>query len=89
LRACRCHKLTENGSTLVQGAQMADHLEFNSRATLCRELAQREPENRVYWIAEAESWSLLSKESPSGKDNSRTDSGVLARLRVSSTRRLA
>jgi hypothetical protein len=60
---------------------MADQLEFSSRAALCRELALREPENRAYWIAEAESWSRLSKEDPSGKDNSEIGSGVLARLR--------
>jgi hypothetical protein len=65
---------------------MADQLEFSSRAALCRELALREPENRAYWIAEAESWSRLSKEDPSGKDNPESGSGVLAKLRVRSMR---
>jgi hypothetical protein len=41
---------------------MTGQLEFNLRATLCRQLAQREPENRVFWMAEAESWSRLSRE---------------------------
>jgi hypothetical protein len=65
---------------------MADQLEFSSRAALCRKLAQVEPENRVYWIAEADKWSRLSKESPTGTDNLETGSGVLAKLRVRSTR---
>jgi hypothetical protein len=67
---------------------MADQLELSSRAALCRQLAQREPENRVYWMAEADKWSRLSKESPADKDNSETGPGVLARLRVRSTRML-
>jgi hypothetical protein len=41
---------------------MASQLELSSRATLCRQLAQREPKSRVYWLAEAESWSRLSRE---------------------------
>jgi hypothetical protein len=65
---------------------MVDPLELSSRATLCRKLAQREPENRVYWIAEAENWSRLSKESPAGEDNPDAGSGVLARLRMRSAR---
>ena len=63
---------------------MVDQLEFSSRAVLCRKLAQREPANRVYWMAEAENWSRLSKESP--EDSAEATSGVLARLRVRSTR---
>jgi len=63
---------------------MTDQLEFSSRAVLCRKLAQREPANRVYWMAEAENWSRLSKESP--EDSAEAASGVLARLRVRSTR---
>ena len=45
---------------------MAGQLEFGLRATLCRELAQREPANRVFWIAEAETWARLSKEANRG-----------------------
>ena len=41
---------------------MAGQLEFNLRAMLCRQLAKREPENRILWMAEAESWSRLSKD---------------------------
>ena len=40
---------------------MIDQSELNSRAALCRELAQREPANRTFWIAEAENWSRLSQ----------------------------
>src|SRR5437868_15185557 len=35
---------------------MTSHLELNSRAALCRPLAQREPNAKVYWLAEAENW---------------------------------
>jgi hypothetical protein len=63
---------------------MVDQLEFSSRAVLCRKLAQREPANRVYWIAEAENWSRLSKGSP--EDSAEATPGVLARLRVRSSR---
>jgi hypothetical protein len=41
---------------------MTNHLEFNSRAALCRELARREPNSKIYWLAEAENWSRLSHE---------------------------
>jgi hypothetical protein len=41
---------------------MASQLELSSRAALCRQLAQREPNSKVYWLAEAESWSRLSCE---------------------------
>ena len=41
---------------------MTGQLELNSRAELCRQLAKREPANRVLWMAEAENWSRLSKE---------------------------
>ena len=65
---------------------MVDQLELSSRAALCRDLARREPENRVYWMAEAENWSRLSKESCAGADSSETDFGLLARWCVRSTR---
>jgi hypothetical protein len=41
---------------------MTSHLELNSRAALCRRLAVREPSGKTYWLAEAESWSRLSRE---------------------------
>jgi hypothetical protein len=47
---------------LRQGMKMTTQLELRSRAALCKQLAKREPENRVFWMAEAESWSRLSKE---------------------------
>ena len=45
---------------------MTGQLEFNLRATLCRQLAKREPANRILWMAEAETWSRLSKERSRG-----------------------
>jgi hypothetical protein len=68
---------------------MTEQSELNSRAALCRRLAQREPANRTFWIAEAENWSRLSKERLRGEDSVRIDSGILARLRVQSTRFLS
>jgi hypothetical protein len=65
---------------------MTDQSELNSRAALCRKLAQREPANRTFWMAEAEKWSRLSKEKPHGEDSVEIDSGILARLRAQSTR---
>jgi hypothetical protein len=41
---------------------MTSHLEFSSRAALCRQLARREPNSKIYWLAEAENWSRLSRE---------------------------
>ena len=65
---------------------MTDQSELNSRAALCRKLAQREPANRTFWMAEAENWSRLSKEKIHGEDSVKIDSGILVRLRVQSTR---
>jgi hypothetical protein len=65
---------------------MTDQSELSSRATLCRRLAQREPDNRTFWMAEAEHWSRLSKEKPHGEDSVRVDSGIFARLREKSTK---
>jgi hypothetical protein len=65
---------------------MTDQSELNSRAALCRKLAQREPANRTFWLAEAENWSRLSKEKPHGEDSVEIDSGILVRLRAQSTR---
>jgi hypothetical protein len=49
-------------ANLRQGSQMASQLELSARAALCKQLAKREPENRVLWMAEAENWSRLSNE---------------------------
>jgi hypothetical protein len=65
---------------------MTHQSELNSRAALCRKLAQREPANRTFWMAEAEDWSRLSKEKLHGEDSVKIDAGILARLRVQSTR---
>jgi hypothetical protein len=64
---------------------MADRLELHSRAALCRKLAQREPANRTFWMAEAESWLRLSKGKPH-EDRVEIDCGIFARLRTQSTR---
>ena len=63
---------------------MTDRSELNSRAALCRKLAQREPANRTFWMAEAENWSRLSKEKRD--DSVKINSGILARLRAQSTK---
>ena len=68
---------------------MTDQSELNSRAALCRKLAQREPANRIVWIAEAESWSRLSKEKRPGEDGVKIASGILVRLRTQSAKFLA
>ena len=65
---------------------MTDHSELDSRAALCRKLAQREPANRTFWMAEAEKWSRLSKEKPHDEDSVEIDSRILARLRAQSAR---
>jgi hypothetical protein len=41
---------------------MITQTELSSRAALCRQLAQREPNSKVYWLAEAENWLRLSRE---------------------------
>jgi hypothetical protein len=64
---------------------MIDQSELNSRAALCRQLAQREPANRTLWMAEAENWTRLSKEKPHGKDSLKLDSAILAHLRAQSS----
>ena len=55
--------------------------ELNSRAALCRKLAQRQPANQTFWMAEAENWSRLSKEKLHGEDGVEIEfrnSGALA-----------
>ena len=51
---------------------MASQLELSARAALCRQLAKREPENRAFWMAEAENWSRLSNESFRGEPAQKT-----------------
>jgi hypothetical protein len=65
---------------------MMGQSELNSRAALCRKLAQREPANQIFWMAEAENWSRLSKERPHGTDSVVIDRGIFARLRTQSTK---
>ena len=43
---------------------MINQLELNSRAALCRQLARREPNSKVYWLAEAESWLRSASREP-------------------------
>ena len=59
---------------------MTGQSELNSRAALCRKLAQREPANRTFWMAEAENWSRLSKARSHGDDSAEIDSGILTRI---------
>ena len=69
---------------------MTDQSELNSRAALCRKLAQREPANRIFWMLEAENWSRLSKKKKRySEDNPKIDSGILARLSTQSAKLLA
>ena len=66
---------------------MTGHLEFSSsRAELCRQLAEREPANRVLWVAEAENWSLLSQAKSRHQVGDSADSGISAGLLRSSAR---
>ena len=46
---------------------MTSHVELNSRAALCRQLAKHEPANQAIWMAEAENWLRLSKEKLCGE----------------------
>jgi hypothetical protein len=65
---------------------MTGQLELNSRAELCRQLAKREPTNRTLWMAEAESWSRLSKERSRGAVEEKISSGITMSLREQSAR---
>lgn len=60
---------------------MTGQLEFNLRATLCRQLAKREPANRILWMAEAENWSRLSKLKRRSAAEEKNDTDLAARLR--------
>ena len=59
---------------------MTGQLELNSRAELCRQLAEREPANRILWMAEAENWSRLSLDKFRNEAGERADFGVKAGL---------
>jgi hypothetical protein len=41
---------------------MKNVAEFRAQAKLCRQLAMREPKNRIYWLAEAERWTRLAQD---------------------------
>ena len=43
---------------------MTGHLELSARAALCRQLARREPESEILWLAEAARWSRLTAAPP-------------------------
>jgi hypothetical protein len=63
---------------------MIDQSELNSRAALCRRLAQREPANRTFWMAEADNWTRMSKAKPRGEAGEaivKNDCGIPMRLR--------
>jgi hypothetical protein len=45
-----------------QGTHMTSQLELSARAALCRQFARREPNSKVYWLAEAENWLRISRE---------------------------
>jgi hypothetical protein len=59
---------------------MTSQLELNSRAELCRQLAELEPANRILWMAEAENWSRISQDKFRDEAGERADSGIRAGL---------
>jgi hypothetical protein len=59
---------------------MTGHLEFSSRAALCRQLAEREPANRILWVAEAANWSRLSQDKIRDEAGESEDSRISAGL---------
>ena len=67
---------------------MTDQLELNSRAELCRQLAELEPANRILWMAEAENWSRLSQDKFRDEAGERPDPGIRAGLVARSARLL-
>jgi hypothetical protein len=52
---------------------MAGQIELNSRAALCRQLARHEPNSELYWLAEAENWSRLSRQPVEAVRNGQRD----------------
>lgn len=65
---------------------MVSQLELSARAALCRQLAEREPTNRVLWTDEAENWSRLSNEKLRGEPQQNSIYPTLASLRARSAR---
>jgi hypothetical protein len=65
---------------------MTGQLELNSRAELCRKLAEIEPANRILWMAEAENWLRLSqdklRDGAGEKAKFGTRAGVLGRSAI-------
>ena len=61
---------------------MISQVELKSRAALCRQLAKREPAHGVLWMAEAASWSRLSKEESRGEPRAQIGSDALGSRRV-------
>ena len=59
---------------------MISQLELHSRAELCRQLARLEPSNKIFWMAEAESWSRLSNGKFPGEAKPKIGSGLLGML---------
>jgi hypothetical protein len=59
---------------------MISQLELHSRAELCRQFARLEPSNKIFWMAEAETWSRLSNEKFSGEAKTGIGSGLLEML---------
>ncbi len=41
---------------------MKSVVEFRAQAKLCRHLAMCEPNNRIYWLVEADRWSHLAQD---------------------------
>jgi hypothetical protein len=56
--------MPDEGHGSEWGRIMANLLEFNARAELCRKFAKLEPHASSIWLAEAERWSRLTRELP-------------------------
>src|SRR5437588_10819980 len=52
----------EHSSLSCRGRKMTSLDEFRSRASLCRQLATREPHSEQIWLAEAARWSQLAQD---------------------------
>ena len=55
-------------------------MEFRAQARLCRQLAIREPKNRIYWLAEAERWSRLTQDEISATTKNATSLSCVMQL---------
>ncbi|HYW63952.1 MAG TPA: hypothetical protein VE865_12205 [Bradyrhizobium sp.] len=68
---------------------MTNRSEFGLRAALCRQLAMLEPANRALWLAEAQYWAQLAKDTGDGDGGRKLDEPpVPAGLRARLARRL-